>query len=432
MCSAAPRDLTEAIDEVLAVDPDSLSDLELARLTLEIDADTARLAAAQAKLLAALDARRTWAADGSRSCTAFVARKRHRSRKHVGGLLKLGRTLRHMASTDAALSSGQIAVEHALELARCARFAPAEFADYEDTLVGHARELSWEDFVRVVSAWINAVDATKAERDADRAAEGRHLVLDRKTDGTLVIQSGQLDPIGAEAFLNELERLEQELFDADLAAAKAEHGAEHGDEVPLSLLGRTAAQRRADALVEMAYRSRTTPADGHRPEPLVSVYVDYQTVAGRLCELASGVQLTAKQLLPIFTEADVERVVFGPGNRVIELGLRERFFTGGLRHAIELRDRHCQVPGCTVRASRCHVDHIFDHGLGGYTTEENGRLLCRAHNLARNRRRRGDPLVDPLTGDEIEHPDDIAEMTARIRQRVIDLRLAGPPRFTAA
>lgn len=186
--------LAEAAAEILAIDPDSLSDAELTRLTLEVDAEAARLTAAQAKLLAAVDARRTWAADGSRSCAAFVARKRHRSLKHVGSLLRLGRSLRSVPATDAALSSGQIAVEHAVELTRCTRFAPAEFADHEHTLVRHARELSWDDFGRVVAAWMNAVDATRAERESDRAAEGRHLVLDRKADGTLLIQSAQLDP----------------------------------------------------------------------------------------------------------------------------------------------------------------------------------------------------------------------------------------------
>jgi hypothetical protein len=248
-------------------------------------------------------------------------------------------------------------------------------------------------------------------------------VLHRRPDGSLTIQSGLLDAVGAEAFCNELDAIEAELFAEDLAAAKAEHG----DDVALAHLPRTAAQRRADALVEMAYRSRTAPADGQRPEPLVSVYVDYDTVAGRLCELASGVPITAKQLLPIFVRADIERAVFGPANRILELGLRTRFFTGGLRRAIELRDRHCQHPGCDEPASRCHVDHTFDHALGGYTTQDNGRLYCKAHNLARNRRRRRQPLFDPVTGEHVEHPDDVAEAVARAKQRALDLRLAREP-----
>ncbi len=41
-------------------------------------------------------------------------------------------------------------------------------------------------------------------------------------------------------------------------------------------LARTSGQRRADALVEMATRSRTAPAEGIRPAPLFSVFVSYE------------------------------------------------------------------------------------------------------------------------------------------------------------
>ena len=61
-----------------------------------------------------------------------------------------------------------------------------------------------------------------------------------------------LDPIGGAIVANELERLENELFEADCAEAKERLGRDpHADD-----LARTPAQRRADAAVEMAARSR--------------------------------------------------------------------------------------------------------------------------------------------------------------------------------
>jgi len=417
---AAVEQLHAALDALARVELGDVGDEELARSAVALDAAAARLAATSARTMAEVEARGVWALDGSRNCAAWLARHRRAERARCWGLVRLGRALRTMDATDAALSAGRIGVEHARELARCRRVAPEDFDGYEPTLVHHAETLTWREFLAVCAAWRDAVDPDDAERAADRVQRRRHLVLHRRPDGSLSIQSGSLDPVGGEAFLSELEAIERELFDEDLAAAKEEHG----DDVPLSKLARSPTQRRADALVEMAHRSRTAPADGQRPEPLVSVYVGYDTVAGRLCELASGTPITAKQLLPIFTRADIERAVFAPGNRVIEVGLRSRFFTGGLRRGIELRDRHCQHPGCDVPAARCHVDHIVDHGRGGYTTQDNGRLLCAAHNLARNRRRRGTPLVDPVTGEEVEHPDDVAEAVARVRQRLLDLTLA--------
>ena len=57
---------------------------------------------------------------------------------------------------------------------------------------------------------------------------------------------------------------------------------------PPSPSGPHPAQRRHDALVEMATRALTAPADGKRPAPLVTVMVDFDTLAGRVCELAAG------------------------------------------------------------------------------------------------------------------------------------------------
>src|SRR4051812_39400693 len=57
---------------------------------------------------------------------------------------------------------------------------------------------------------------------------------------------------GGTEYENELRSIERELFEADWAAARAEHG----DDALPSTLPRTSAQRMADAQVEMARRSR--------------------------------------------------------------------------------------------------------------------------------------------------------------------------------
>lgn len=325
----------------------------------------------------------------------------------------LARRLAQMPGTNEAFGAGGISVEHARELAACRDFSPEHFTADEAFLVEAAQEQSsWGNFLRVIAKWRDAVDHTKDDDHARRLHDSRRLILHRRHDGSLNIQDGLLDPLGAEAFLNELERLERELFEADWAEAEKVHGIN----TQASRLARTHAQRRADALVEMAHRSRTAPADGQRPEPLVSVYVDYESAAGRLCELASGVSITPGQAVSVFPTAVFERVVFGPGNRVIELGIRQRFFTGGLRRAIELRDRHCQWPGCHEPASRCEVDHRIPYAAGGHTTQHNGRLLCRFHNRLRNRLTRPPP---EWRGHEDEHPDDDPDYLAALtRERL--------------
>ncbi len=114
------------------------------------------------------------------------------------------------------------------------------------------------------------------------------------------------------------------MFEADWKEAKAVHG----DDVSLDKLARTPAQRRADALVEMAIRAATAPAGGRRPRPLFTVLVDYPTMTGRVCELADGTVITPGTLAPWLSQGEVERVVFDGPSRVVDVGVRSRFFTG--------------------------------------------------------------------------------------------------------
>ena len=83
-----------------------------------------------------------------------------------------------------------------------------------------------------------------------------------------------LDPISGSIVADELNRLEHDLFEADCAQAKERLGRT----ARIDELARTSGQRRADALVEMATRSRTAPAEGTRPAPLFSVLVGYETL----------------------------------------------------------------------------------------------------------------------------------------------------------
>ncbi|MEY2568465.1 MAG: hypothetical protein QOE35_2994, partial [Actinomycetota bacterium] len=164
----------------------------------------------------------------------------------------------------------------------------------------------------------------------------------------------------------------------------AEAKARLGHDPSVLDLPRTPAQRRADALVEMATRSRTAPANGRRPEPLFSVLLGDEALS-RLCELANGTVITPGSLLPWLDQAWIERIVFGPASRVLDVGEQRRLFEGATRRAVEVRDRECFHPSCDARADDCQVDHIEPHSWGGETTQDNGRLACGFHNRARHR-----------------------------------------------
>lgn len=125
----------------------------------------------------------------------------------------------------------------------------------------------------------------------------------------------------------------------------------------------------------------STPAGARTPRPLITVHVGYETFAGRLCELSTGTVISPGQILPLLTRADVERAVFDGPERIIELGQRTRFFTGGLRRCVEVLHRYCTHPGCDVPAEECEIDHVIEYEDGGLTVQENGKPRCTPHNV---------------------------------------------------
>ena len=250
----------------------------------------------------------------------------------------------------------------------------------EAELVGFARDLGYRGFRRALAYWSQAADPDGAERRESEQREGRRLHLSQSFEGAWFID-GVLDPIAGEIVSTALRRIEDELFRDDWAEAKERVG----EGVRPSDLARTPAQRRADALVEMARRAGAVAADGggRTPDPLFTVLVGYETLAGRMCELASGTVVTPGALLPWLTPAWVERVVFDGPDRVKNVGPRRRLFTGATRRAVEVRDRRCYSEYCDVPASRCEIDHVVPFSAGGPTVDGNGRPACHYHD--RNR-----------------------------------------------
>jgi len=85
-------------------------------------------------------------------------------------------------------------------------------------------------------------------------------------------------------------------------------------------------------------------------------------------------------------EGWVERVVFEGPDRIKNVGVRRRIFTGATRRAVEVRDRECYSEFCDVPADDCQIDHVQPWSAGGLTVDGNGRVACGYHNRRRHRR----------------------------------------------
>jgi hypothetical protein len=381
------RGLRAAIDELVASGP-SLSDPES---IVQLQIERARLDAFVTAAVADFEASGEWAPSGARTAAAWITHECQIPKKDAARQVRRGRHCRHLPEFEAAWAAGEITADYIDLVASVRRRATEEaLARDEAMLVEQAKELPYDDFARLMAYWEQHADPDGAEEDDMERRARRDVYLVESIAGTFLGRM-TLDAISGAIVSAEHQRLEQELFEADWAQARAELGREPR----LDELGRTSAQRRADALVEMATRSASAPADGRRPAPLFSVLVDYQTLSGRMCQLAqgAGTVLTPGSLLPWLDEAYVERAVFAPGRRV-ECSVRARFFTGATRRAIELRDQVCQHPYCDRPVEQCQVDHIVEYSKGGLTTQENGRLLCAFHNRLRNQRRNERPPPD--------------------------------------
>lgn len=372
--------LDDALSGLAAADGFELGE---AGTLCELERQLRRLEAVVDRAAAEFEARKDFEAVGARRASSWLALSCRLPARVARAQVARGRALGSLPSTAAAFSSGEIGPEHVRAIAalRALPGGRETLEEGEALLVEKAKTLSFAAFGRVCRYAAQLLDPDGAEEEAAAVRAGRHFELARSFEGTYFGRLG-LDPVAGSIVAGELERLEARLFQSERRGASARGEAGEGPVAPL----RTLAQRRADALVEMARRSATCPDDAPAPGPLVSVLVDFPTLAGRICELANGTVVSPGSVLACLDEALVERAVWKSPTR-IEVSAKARFFTGATRRAIELRDRVCQHPYCEAPASRCEVDHIVPASSGGPTTQDNGRLACGLHNRIRNQGR---------------------------------------------
>jgi hypothetical protein len=376
-------ELRAAVAALRAVDTSSMSDEELGAFLVELRGIENQLDAAATRVTGEWDARKAWTASRARTASSWLAFHCRMPHATARRRVRLARARRSMPAACAAWDRGEIESAHVSALERVhGEAAAAAFERDEEMLVGRAQQLRFDDFCRVVSYWHQYADPDGAEADAARRFGDRRAHLSQ-TFGGMWVGDVLFDPIGGSVVARTVVDIEQELFEADCAEARRRLGCE---DVTIHQLRRTSAQRRADAFVEMATRARTAPVGGRRPAPLFSVLVGYETLAGRVCELANGTAVTPGALVPWLGAADIERVVFDGPSRVVDVGATRRLFAGATRRAVEVRDRgRCFVPECDA-TERLQVDHVEPYAFGGRTVQANGRVACDVHNRARQQR----------------------------------------------
>ena len=255
------------------------------------------------------------------------------------------------------------------ELAR-ARSNPrcgARLVEVVDLLLDNAEHLSFEDFRTVVRRWEHLADEDGTLADAETNHVNRTAGL-HEVNGCVDLRASGGRPLDAAEMLGIFERFVEAEFRADVAARTELHGAD----APVSLLPRTDAQRRFDALVTIFRTASSMPAGARAPEPVVNIVCDLETfetllarhrlipfpddlpltaLARSRSETDSGIVVPPEHLLQAALHGQVRRVIVDTDGVVLDMGRRRRLFNGAARVAAKLMASHCGHPGCTIGAT---------------------------------------------------------------------------------
>ncbi len=397
--------LETVIGAVVDVDVSELSDGEVHRTLLELLAQRNVVDAAIHNLAGEWTKRGIWAEDGSRAAGARLSREAHLPKPAAYRIVRRAAVLAEMPKTAAALALGKISVEHVdlLAIAAAPDHRRELFACDEAKLVEFCVELQYWAAEKAIQYWICHIDAVTGHDDGPAPRwRNRQATSHRGIDGEVHLEA-IFDPVGGATFIETWDRIDNELRLAD----------QNKPDAPL----RTRAQRRLDALVEMAVRASGN--GGVRPRPLVTVVVGDHSFR-RLCELSDGTVITPGELVPYVGDLDVNAILFdGPFHAIG--GTSTRTFGGLLRRAIEVRDRVCHHPASDGDPiNRCDVDHLIPVVDGGITCQHNGRLMETGRN--RDPRRRNLTAADITVWD-----DDPLVIAARQRLQTLINQHPRPP-----
>lgn len=356
LLASAIEELTN--ENVSDVDVDTLG-ADLIELRCAID----RLEADWHRRLGAFDRRGGWQRDGTLSTGAWLRHHCRLAHSAAHERVQISRQLDELPETAAAFAAGDIGLAHVrLVTAATADVDRPTVRDAETVLVDAARTLDPSALRRVITHWRHAVDANQAWAAAEQTYLRRRLHCSSTFEGTVAID-GLLDPEGG----------------ATVRAALEALSTPHGGDT------RTPAQRRADALVELARQSldhRELPTTGSE-RPHVTVTVELATLQRQAgapaAEIEWGEPICGETARRIACDSGISRVITDGASQPLDVGRRTPTVPVALRRALITRDRGCTHPGCDRPPQWTDAHHIVHWIDGGNTALDNLTLLCRTH-----------------------------------------------------
>ncbi len=374
------------------------------RLVRELEVLGREIDAARCGLLAEIDRLGLHRIDGHASAKVMVRHAARLSPSEAGRRASAARALRDLPAVMAAWQGGKIGTCQVQRLARAHANVRvrSDLIEAEGWFLEKADDRSYKEFDALVTQWVSLVDSDGARDTNEQNHHNRRarILQDYNKSWRLDAGCGALN--GAE-----IDSIFQKFVEAEFLTDWAEARDAHGPDTTVDDLARNASQRRFDALLEIFRRAASSDPNRSDTVVVTNVMIDQATFERALAELAGampvtpvnpftdsyrcstidGAPLEPTEVVAAALIGDVRRVVVGADNVVINLGRRQRLFTGSAQLAVRLSSSECYWPGCHVPTSNCQADHLkpWSDPHRGSTDQENGGPACGRHNRHKQR-----------------------------------------------
>lgn len=359
-----------ALDALTAADRHGMPETVLLAETELLLEARCRLDGLLAHHLQALDARDVTVTEHGRQTKSWLIEAELLSPREAGQRMWVARRLPAHPALAVALLAGEISHDHAQVILGCLDKLPLDWREAaQSELIEFAR---WHDPGLCGRLCRELRVRSGADEDAEAAAQRRYdnrfVSMNSTLDG-MVHLDGMLDPASAATLSAAMTPLMTSSTGADLADQ------------------RSTAQRRADALVELAALAlgyaNLPDHGGDRPQVMVTI--PYHELINGITNTALGnAWLNTHQITPntarmYACDAGIIPAVLGGASEVLDLGRSTPTWSRAQRRARRLTDKGCTWPGCQANLARCQIHHIHEVAQHGPTDLTNGTHLCTFH-----------------------------------------------------
>ena len=267
----------DLVEELMGLD-----DADVTQRFRELELRRRREEAELAALIAVVEARGIWGQDGHLTVKGYLRANGNWSNHDVARARRNSRVMTDHPVVGEALLDGHIGIAQIDELgrARSNRRCGDEIGVVLDQLLEVAEQLPYESLRTVVKRWETLADADGAHRDAEITNERRTVSLNEIDGGLDLRASG-----GTALNTAMMKKIFDHFVEAEFHTDVAQRSELHGENAPASLLPRTDAQRRFDALAKIFERAASMPADAVGPQLVLNIVVTQERYERELAEL---------------------------------------------------------------------------------------------------------------------------------------------------